>query len=172
MQVRLGHMFDPGVHTGHTCEVRTRRSTSANGVLDLVTATGAVIRLDNALPFTSSWTTRTYNLSAGQAANINTYEELYVKIFGGDGCEVSWIEFTAPDALPVNGASVEVHEMVETANGQLVQGASAVDFHEMIESAAGIMTPGRLVDRSRKFRMQRVIVDFGASQVLITGRGR
>lgn len=172
-RVRLTALLPPGVNTGHTLRIRTgMTSGSTNGNVSIENA-GGVTRASytaDALAYGTSFTTVTWNLTSGEAANIldSEYAELYVRFQAyGTGARVSWIELEIPDASAIDALLSDALELTldgdfaKTVQPELDEGVT------LSVLAPGLNDPERLIDAGRMFRVKRTLFSPGSRSALI-----
>ena len=82
-------MTDPGDHNGHIVRYRTRKDPSAGAQVDLVVelregyvsegTPGTLIATDTETDIPSAFTTFSFTLTTGEAANITDYSDLFLR---------------------------------------------------------------------------------------------
>ncbi len=107
-ELRFGSLSDPGVHTGHFLRIRSRRNLPSGTIsltVELRSYTGAsyVLVATRSIPNITSFSTFEYELTPAEAALINNYANLRIRLTaysssGSFHSEVSWIELQIPGA--------------------------------------------------------------------------
>lgn len=170
MKVKLGPGFDPGVHTGHIVRVRAWQpsGTPNTGNILVYSPVGGEIA-DFPLPGNWSATpaTITNTLSAGQAALITDYTDIYVQVFTFNGfVRCSWIEMELPEASPIDALLSDALELSLDADAAKTVQPALADAVTLSVLAPGLNDPERLIDAGRMFRVKRTRFSPGARSVL------
>lgn len=111
-EVKFGSLTDPTVNTGHILKIRSKRNGLSNQTINISLYQGTSLIYSSSVTATSSYANSTLTLSEAEAANITNYTDLRIRMSyvfpgGGDGPNVSAVEFEVPDAGGGGGGVVD-----------------------------------------------------------------